>query len=53
MCASLIPVVFKRLFILRRFPENVNIPAPKIADLTLGLTTQNGDFIETSYNDFD
>jgi hypothetical protein len=40
MCASLTPVVFRLLFILSRFPENVNIPAPKTADLQLGPTTE-------------
>jgi hypothetical protein len=59
-CTSLIPEqldgfykysVFTSLSGIGRCPVNINISAPKIGALQMGLKTQNGDFLENGSND--
>jgi hypothetical protein len=45
--------VSKSVSIPSRFPINPNTPAPKKGCLQMGLKTQNDDFLENGFNDFD
>jgi hypothetical protein len=46
-------LAFKNLSILGRCLVNTNIPAPKTEALEMGPKTQNGYFLENTFNDYD
>jgi hypothetical protein len=44
---------FKSLFVIAYYPVNLKVPSPKLWDLQMGPNTQNGEFLEKGFSDFD